>query len=64
MGLILGLLIVDLFSFELEGVGRMRMDYARIDFGPRMNRVDRGNRMGRLLRPKGESRVVETWCDS
>jgi len=36
------------------------MDYAKIDFGPRMNRVDQGNRMGRLPRPEGESRVVGT----
>lgn len=31
----------------------MRMGYARIDFGPRMNRVDLGNRMDRRLRPVG-----------
>jgi hypothetical protein len=64
LGLNLGLLIVDLFSFgfgvEVEGVGRTRMDYARIGFGPRMNRVDRGSRMGRLPRLGGGLRGVGT----
>ena len=42
----------------------MWMDYARIDFGQRMNRVDRGNRMDRLLPLVGGSRGVGTcWRD-
>jgi hypothetical protein len=38
------------------------MGYAKIGSGPKMNRVDRGNRMGRLLPPEGGLRGVGTYC--